>query len=341
MIIIDGSKGEGGGQVLRTALALSLARGLPVRIENIRARRERPGLMRQHLTAVQAACAVGRAHVEGNALGSRTLTFVPQTVEAGEYVFSVGTAGSGTLVLQTVLLPLLLASGETTLMIEGGTHNPWAPPFDFLARVFLPIVSRLGPRVTATLERPGFYPAGGGRFTVAIQPAASLDRLELLERGDITARRVRAIVANLPRHIAEREATTALTALNWSDGARGIEVVDATGPGNIVFVEIESQYALEICTGFGEAGTRAEAVAAQAAKEARRYLAAGVPVGCHLADQLLPLMALGTGGAFRTLALSPHTRTNADVVRQFLDVQIDIADEARDVVRVDVSGRSG
>jgi RNA 3'-terminal phosphate cyclase (ATP) len=337
MIIIDGSKGEGGGQVLRTALALSLARGTAFRMENIRARRERPGLMRQHLTAVQAACAVGRARVEGDTLGSRTLTFVPQAVEAGEYVFSVGTAGSGTLVLQTVLLPLLLASRETTLTVEGGTHNPWAPPFDFLARVFLPIVNRLGPRVVVDLERPGFYPAGGGRFSVTIKPAASIERLELLERGEITSRRVRAIVANLPRHIAEREAATALNALNWPDGARGIEVVDATGPGNIVFVEIESQHAMEICTGFGEAGTRAEAVAAQASKDARRYLAAGVPVGCHLADQLLPLMALGNGGAFRTLGLSQHARTNADVVRQFLDVRIEVREETRDVVRLDVA----
>jgi RNA 3'-terminal phosphate cyclase (ATP) len=337
MITIDGANGEGGGQVLRTALALALATRTAFRIENIRARRERPGLMRQHLTAVHAAAAVGRARVEGDALGSRSLTFEPQAVEAGDYAWSVGTAGSATLVLQTVLLPLLLASGPTTLTIEGGTHNPWAPPFDFLERVFLRIVNRMGPRVAVKLERPGFYPAGGGRFTVTIEPAPALGRLEICERGEITSRRACAVVANLPRHIAERELATVVKALNWSPDAGAIEVVTAAGPGNIVFIEIDSEHVVEICTGFGESGTTAEAVAGQAARAARRYLASGVPVGDHLADQLLPVMALGEGGSFRTLALTQHARTNAEVIKRFLDVSIDVTEEARDNVRVNVT----
>jgi RNA 3'-terminal phosphate cyclase (ATP) len=337
VITIDGSEGEGGGQVLRTSLALSLASGTPFRIEHIRARRAKPGLLRQHLTAVQAAAAVGHASIEGDAIGSRTLTFTPQAVQAGDYSFSVGTAGSATLVLQTILPPLLRAAGRTTVTLEGGTHNPWAPPFDYLQRVVLPIVNRLGPRVEATLERCGFYPAGGGRFVVTIDPAPQLARLELLDRGEIVGRRVVAVVAHLPRHIGEREVATALQLLNWSDEAGRVACVASTpGPGNVVLVEIESEHATEICTGFGEAGRSAELVADDAVKQARRYLAADVPVGGHLADQLLPLLAVGSGGSFRTLTPSRHTLTNADVVHQFGAVRIKVTPESRDVVRIDV-----
>ena len=339
MIRIDGSEGEGGGQVLRTALALSMATSQPFQIEKIRAGRPRPGLMRQHLTAVQAATAIGCARVEGDAIGSQSLTFEPQTARAGSYTFSVGTAGSATLVLQTVLTPLLLAEGPSTLTLEGGTHNPWAPPFEFLDRVFLPAVRRMGPRVSVTLERHGFYPAGGGRFTVAIEPVKRLVPVESLERGEIIERRVRGLVAHLPRHIADREVKTALHLLNWNSEAGTTEIIDgAAGPGNIVFVEMHGEHASEICTGFGESGVAAEAVANRAAHEARRYLAAGVPVGCHLADQLLPLYALAGAGALRTMGLSRHARTNADIVKRFLNVEIDAHDEGRDVVRVEVRG---
>src|SRR6185369_8211050 len=174
MIALDGSQGEGGGQILRSALALSLVTGTPFRIDNIRARRARPGLMRQHLTAVEAAAAVGAARTSGAALGSRSLTFAPTTVKAGEHTFSVGTAGSATLVLQTVLPSLLTADRPSSLVLEGGTHNPSSPPFDFLAKAFLPIVAGMGAQVEATLERPGFYPAGGGRFRVTVAPAKAL-----------------------------------------------------------------------------------------------------------------------------------------------------------------------
>ena len=161
---VDGSKGEGGGQVLRTALALSLVSGQPFRIDRIRAGRAKPGLMRQHLTAVRAAAAIGQARVSGDHIGSTELAFTPSRVAGGDYTFAVGSAGSATLVLQTVLLPLLLARESSRLTLEGGTHNPWAPPFDFLTRAFLPLVNRMGGRARASLIRPGFYPAGGGRL---------------------------------------------------------------------------------------------------------------------------------------------------------------------------------
>jgi RNA 3'-terminal phosphate cyclase (ATP) len=336
MIRIDGSDGEGGGQVLRTALALSLATGTPFRIEGIRAKRRKPGLLRQHLTAVRAATAVGQARVEGDALGSAELTFVPAAVRPGYSACAVGTAGSATLVLQTILPPLLLAGAPSTVAIEGGTHNPAAPPFDFIERVFLPVVERLGARVSAALERPGFYPAGGGRIVARIGPVARLAALELLERGEITGRRVRVLLANLPRHIAEREIRVALRLLNWSETAGVIDTMDAPGPGNAVLIEMESEHACEICSAFGETGVVAEAVADRVAHEARRYLAAAVPVGCHLADQLMPLLALGDGGSYRTLALTQHSKTNAAIVRLFTGATIDVTPEGRDAVRVDV-----
>ena len=340
MITIDGSIGEGGGQVLRTALALSLATGRPLRIENIRSKRPKPGLLRQHLTAVQAATAVGDAQVEGDAIGSTTLTFEPRAIRPGNYRFAVGTAGSATLVMQTVLPPLLLASGESTLVLEGGTHNPWAPPFDFLERAFVPLVNRLGPRVETTLKRPGFYPAGGGAFAVTVRPAKALGRLELTNRGEVVARRVTAIVANLPRHIGEREVRVALGGLNWNREYGAVVSVDeAAGPGNLLLIELQSEHVTEIATGFGEVGIAAEAVADRAVKEMRRYLAAGAPVGIHLADQLLTVLALSEGGVFTTVSLSRHALTNIEVIRRFLDLRIAVVEEGRDVVRVEI-GRS-
>ena len=337
MITIDGSKGEGGGQVLRTALALSLATRQPFHLEQIRARRAKPGLLRQHLTAVQAAAAIGNAEVDGDTLGSRELRFSPKAIRPGDYRFAVGTAGSATLVLQTVLPPLLMASSASTLVLEGGTHNPWAPPFDFVERVFLPLVNRLGPRVEASLSRPGFYPAGGGSFTVTIQPASSLKPVDLQVRGDIVSRRVTALIANLPRHIGEREVRRIVHGLNWSPDRAVVQTLDGiAGPGNIVLVEVESAHVSEIATGFGEVAVTAEAVAEGAMKQMRRYLAANVPVGEHLADQLLTVMALGGGGVFRTMALTRHALTNIEIIRQFVDVPIDVIDEARDVVRVEV-----
>ena len=196
MISIDGSFGEGGGQILRTALGLSLVTGQPFRIEKIRAGRRNPGLLRQHLTAVKAAAKIGQAEIAGVNIGSTQLTFTPGRVAHGDYQFAVGTAGSATLVLQTIL-PALLVSGDqdqqTQLTIEGGTHNPFAPPFDFLSQAFLPLLERMGVRVEARLERYGFYPAGGGRIEITIKPAKRLEPIELNERGKILNRRATAL----------------------------------------------------------------------------------------------------------------------------------------------------
>lgn len=325
MITIDGSKGEGGGQILRSALALSLVTGKPFTIRNIRAGRKKPGLMRQHLTAVHAAAEVGQATETGAALGSSELAFEPGEIRPGEYHFAVGTAGSATLVLQTLLPALLRASGPSNLRLEGGTHNPWAPPFDFLVKAFLPLVNRMGPTVQATLVRPGFYPAGGGEFHVTITPASVLQPIEVLERGEVRKTIATAKVAHLPRNIAERELRVIAGKLGLTgDDLVAEEVAGSRGSGNVVTIEVECQHLTEVFTGFGERGVPAEAVADQAAEQARGYLSAGVPVGEHLADQLLIPLALAGGGAFRTLGLSRHAQTNVAVIKAFLDVEFEI-----------------
>ena len=319
MLVLDGSQGEGGGQILRSALALSLLTGTPFRIDNIRAGRARPGLMRQHLTAVQAAAAIGLADVSGAEVGGRSLFFRPGRPRPGDYSFSVGTAGSTTLVLQTVLPALITAPGPSTLVLEGGTHNPASPPFEFLARTFLPLLGRMGPQVRATLERPGFYPAGGGRLRVEITPAPRLAPLALEQRGEITGRRARAVVSNLPRSIAERELARMAKRLDWRSTAFAIEEVASAGPGNIVLIEVETEALTEVMVGFGEKGVRAEAVADSAVDEVRPYLASDVPVGCHLADQLVLPLCLAGDGYFRTLPPTEHTRTQLQIVPRFLD----------------------
>jgi RNA 3'-terminal phosphate cyclase (ATP) len=320
---IDGSFGEGGGQILRSALALSMVTGRPFEIDKIRAGRARPGLMRQHLTAVRAAAQVCAAAVEGDEVGSGRLVFRPGPVKGGDYHWSIGTAGSTSLVLQTVLLPLLLASRPSRVVLEGGTHNPFAPPFDFLANTYLPLINRMGPEVRATLERPGFYPAGGGRAVFEIQPVPRLAALSLLERGEVRARRARASVANLPLHIAERELRVVRRRLNWEESSLEVhDVQDSAGPGNILILELSCENVTEVFTAFGQAGRPAEAVAEQAVQQCCRYLQATAPAGEYLTDQLLLPMALAGSGTFFCTGLSLHARTHVELIRHFLDVAI-------------------
>lgn len=328
MINIDGSFGEGGGQILRTSLSLALITGEPFRIERIRAKRKNPGLLRQHLTSVMAAARVGSARVEGADAGSQELTFLPQTLTGGHYEFSIGTAGSTTLVLQTILVPLLVAREPSTIVLEGGTHNSAAPSFDFLTRSFLPLVARMGARVEAALERPGFYPAGGGRIVVTIEPAPALAPLELLERGELVARRARAVVANLPWDIAKREIDVVREKTGWPEESLHAHTISGSlGPGNVLTLEVESEHVTEVVTGFGRRGVRAEEVAAEAVEEMQRYLASNAAAGEHLADQLLLPMAVGGGGAFTTVHATPHTTTNAEVIRRFTGRDVRFEDE--------------
>ena len=318
MITIDGSAGEGGGQILRTALALSLVTDQPFRIHNIRAGRQKPGLLRQHLTAVEAAAKVGNASTDGAILGSQELVFKPGKVQPGDYHFAVGTAGSATLVLQTVLPALIIGSRSSRLTLEGGTHNAHAPPFEFLQRAFLPLVNRMGASIIARLERAGFYPAGGGRFSVEIVPAEKLKPLHLFDRGEIKSRSATAIIANLPHTIGTRELKVVAETLAWASDCLRVQHVESISPGNALLLELAFENITELFTGFGERGVRAETVAENAVHEVREYLASSAPVGEHLADQLLIPIALAGSGAFRTTKLSRHTTTNIDTIAKFL-----------------------
>ena len=323
IVTLDGSEGEGGGQMLRSSLSLALVTGTPLRMVNVRAGRAKPGLLRQHLTALRAAAEVSGARVEGAELGSREVLFAPGRVRAGEYAFRVGTAGSATLVMQTVLPALLCAAGPSTVTFEGGTHNPMAPSYDFIERVFLPVLNRMGPTVTCALARAGFYPAGGGRFTVGVTPATRLARVEIMERGEVRAKRVVARVAGLSGGIAARELTAADEVLGWGRECLRVETLPRDeGPGNVVLVEVACAHATEVFVHCGEKGKSAEAVGAAVAAEARAWLDAEVPVGEHLADQLLLPMALAGGGRFVTTEPTLHTTTNARVIERFLPVSI-------------------
>jgi RNA 3'-terminal phosphate cyclase (ATP) len=331
-IIVDGSRGEGGGQIVRSSLALAMLTGKQVTIENMRARRDRPGLMPQHLTAVQAAASLCGAEVRGAAIGASTLHFRPGPVKGGQYRFDVGTAGSTTLVLQTVLPPLLVADSNSELILEGGTHNPGAPSFEFLQSAYLPLINRMGPRVTAELERYGFYPAGGGRIVVSVEPQPALSGFTLLERGEITDTTVQAVVANLAQHIAIREVERVIQELRWSPENGSSLRVDAHGPGNAVWAKVKSQHVTEVFTSFGRLGVRAEQVADEVADQVRSYMSTAEAVGPHLADQLLlPLgisawqstaSGFGGGGTFSTGRLTGHTATHIDILKQFLAIQV-------------------
>jgi RNA 3'-terminal phosphate cyclase (ATP) len=318
MIVIDGSEGEGGGQILRSSLSLSIWTQQAFRIENIRANRDEPGLMRQHLTAVKAAAEICDGSVAGADIGSRELTFRPGKLRAGPYSFAIGTAGSCTLVLQTVIPPLISASGPSTVRITGGTHNRGSPPFDFLQRTFVPVIARMGAQVELELRSYGFYPKGGGEIIASIVPPPRLSRIELHSRGERMRAYAEAYIAALPVHIAQRELDVIGRRLNWSAEQLFLRALsNDMGPGNTVTITLEHEHVTEVVTGFGERGVRAETVAKDAADAACAYLASDAPVGVHLADQLLLPMALASGGAFTTRAITQHLKSNALVIERF------------------------
>jgi len=336
-LVIDGSMSEGGGQVLRSALTLSLVTGRSFRIEQIRAESERPGLQRQHLAPVRAAQQVSRARVEGAAVGSQELEFEPGAVRPGLFLFDVGSAGSASLVLQTVILPLCLAEAPSDVTVIGGTHGPGAPPAEFLERAYLPLLRRMGPEVVLHLERVGFHPEGGGRLRADVRPAP-LEPLYLMERGAVDRIAATIRLAHLPMHVAEREHAVLVRDLRMRpQDAKIVATNDTDGPGNAVVVEARCAQVTEVFTGFGRKGLRGEQLTADVVAEVRAWMDADVPVGPHLADQLLLPLALAGGGRFRTLEPTAHTMSVASVIQDFLPVRIAIEEDGGVAWRVTVS----
>lgn len=337
MVMIDGSEGEGGGQVLRYACALSLLTGEPFTIEKIRASRDQPGLMRQHMTAIEAACTVGGAECEGLELGSNRITFCPGSVQPGEYRFAVGTAGSTALVLQTLLVPLALANAPSRLVIEGGTHASMAPPFEFMARCFLPVFERMGPRVSATIKRHGFFPRGGGRIEIEIEPAP-LHRIECHERGQPLAQSGTVLFASLDEEIAKRIRKAAMKVLPvWGPDSITLRELPADqGPGIAMLLEAPFENVTEVVSGVGKLGLSAEKIGATAGKRMAGYEASGAFAGPYLQDQLLLPMAIAGGGSFTSVKISEHTRTAAALIERFTGRTTTFAQDerGRHVVRV-------
>lgn len=335
MIEIDGSEGEGGGQILRSSLSLSICTQQPFRIFDVRANREPPGLKRQHLTAVRSAAEICDADVAGDHIGSRELVFRPGRLKCRNYSFNIGTAGSSTLVLQTVLPPLMMGGDRSSVEIIGGTHNRGSPPFDFLESAFIPLIQRMGAQVSVEILRYGFYPRGGGQLRCDICPA-QLRALQLHDRGPLQQISADAYIAALPLNIAERELTVIGHALDIPRECLRLQgLPNDMGPGNAVTITAQFANVSEVFTGFGERGVLAEHVAKSAASEAREYLNAEAPAGEHLADQLLLPLALAGSGSFVATTITDHLRSNAKVIATFTDRLIEWREQAGGyVVRV-------
>ncbi len=315
-VTIDGAMGEGGGQVLRTSVSLAVVTGQRLEISGIRARRPKPGLAAQHLTAVQAAAAICGGQVEGASLGATALRFTPGPVQAGDYSFDIGTAGSTALVLQTILPPLILAAAPSRVMLRGGTHNPAAPPFEMLTAAFFPRLARMGARVEATLRRVGFFPAGGGEVEAHIAPVSRLQPLVEERRGPLRAIKGRILLAGLPEKIAQREKRLLEDAL--ANAQVEIVTCPAAGQGNVMLVEVDHSDQCEVFTAFGQARLRPEAITRGLIDRVRDFLGAEVPVGPYLADQLVLPLALAGAGRVRTVTPTAHTRTQLEVLRHFM-----------------------
>ncbi len=330
-LTLDGSTGEGGGQILRTGLALSMVTGRPLHITRIRAGRPKPGLMRQHLACVQAAVAVCGGQANGAELNSQALQFTPGTVRGGDYRFQIATAGSCLLVLQTVLPALMLADGESRVQLLGGTHNPMAPPFDFLERAFAPLVRRLGVGLELELQRRGFYPAGGGELVAHITPTTQpLAPVDVLERGPLQNAWGEALAPGLARSIVSRELETLGQRMGWTFEAgqlRQPPTRQNEGPGNALIATLEHAHITEVFCQLGERSLSAEQVAKRLANEVRTYQHSSGALGPHLADQWMLPLALavwrsGQAARYTCTEVTAHTETNAQTIALGLPVQV-------------------
>jgi RNA 3'-terminal phosphate cyclase (ATP) len=333
-LIIDGSYGEGGGQILRSTLSLAAITGRSVCIENLRANRKKSGLAAQHLTSVRAAAMLCDADVHGAELGSRTLQFIPRKpVQAGDYLLDVaearegGSAGAVMLVLQTLLMPLALAAGVSTVTLRGGTHVDMSPSFDYVHDVWLPMLARMGVKAELSLVRSGWYPIGQGEVKLRIAGTGKLLPLHLQHRGPLVAVTGRALVAKLPPHICERMASRATDILEQAGIASDIKaaVLKAACPGAGLYLTANYQNCLAGFGGQGKRGKPAEQVAEEACAALLHHYRSGAALEQHLADQLvLPAALCRDESVFSVDRVSPHLVTNAWVIRRFGLARIDI-----------------
>ncbi len=327
LIEIDGSYGEGGGQILRTALALSAILQKPFTIHHIRSKRKNPGLQAQHLEAAEALARITEAQTEGFKFGSQKITFIPQKILPGDYQFEVRTAGSVSLLLQAVFLPLCLANEKSNLTLVGGTHVPWSPPFHCLSEVLLPTLKSMGVSAEATIEKWGFYPKGGGKIQLKINPVHEFKPIYLFDRSPLKKIRGISAISNLPKHVADRQREQALKRIQ-----RELKIdaeitilydVPSNGPGSFLFLLAEYEKTLAGFSSLGARGKPAEKVADEAVDFLKNYFSSEGCIDPHLADQLVPFMALAKGNSsFATTRITEHLLTNLWVIQHFLDVTI-------------------
>lgn len=329
LIELDGSAGEGGGQILRSALTLSLLTGQPFKLINIRANRSKPGLQPQHLMCVRAASAIGSATYKGGSIGSAVLYFEPGPVKAGQYTFSIGTAGATSLVLHTVFLPLAMRSDrDSELIITGGTHNNHAPCYHFLETTWAAYMARMGFQVDLEMVRPGFYPRGGGEIRVVIRPCSLVNGLSLTQAAELTTAGGFSAYAGLPESVGRRQARRLSVRLKAQqiESHITLEEWQAANPGTVAAVIFRQAPVPTLFFGLGERGKPAEAVADDAADEAIAFRASRCPVDAHSADQiLLPLVFSPHASEYRTSNVTRHLTTNIETVRKFVtrDITLD------------------
>ena len=329
---------DGGGQILRTALTLSLLTGQPFRLTDIRGARKKPGLQRQHLTCVQAATQISHAATDGAELNSTELLFTPGEVQPGNYHFRIGTAGSTILLAQTLLLALTSANGDSVLTLEGGTHNPLAPSLDFFDRVFRPAIANFGIQFEVELITPGFAPAGGGKIELRIPGNQTLRPYHYPDRGAEKARFFEIFAVNLPDHVAPSQLDLFEKSRlfeNHLDQHRVRLFPDSPGSASLVQAEVHFEHASELVTNHGAFGKSSKRVVHGATSALSHFIHSGAQAGPHLADQLLLPIALGGGGSFTTLRETNHLRTNHRTIAAFLPgVDFDVGPIANDLVKV-------
>ena len=361
-VFIDGSMGEGGGQILRTSLALACITGKSLHIENIRAARRKPGLAKQHLSCVRAACEICGGQCKGAAIGSQTLDFQPGPIHGGNFTFDIGSAGSATLVIQTILPALFVADEPSTVTVTGGTHNPWAPPYDFLAETFLPAIRTAGFDADCKLEKYGFFPAGGGKIALDVRPrqekpnqlvgwagspahAVSIQHGQTIcpsygcfcEPAENIQIHARIYTAKLPDHIAQRQKKLLLqNKLNFTN-IEHIEVTNSDGPGNCIMIRLVASSS-EACgwfdrttvfTAFGQKGKPSEKVVGEVVSLAEDFLPSSAAIDRFSADQLLIYMAIANAGCYTTNDLTTHLTTNIETIKKFLPVDFTIEQQGR------------
>ncbi len=347
MLIIDGSFGEGGGQILRTSIALSSILLKPIRVINIRAKRKPPGLRRQHMTAIKVLATLTNAEVKGVTMGSTVVEFMPKVRKGGNYSFDIGTAGSISLVLQAALPVMLFASDRVTLTIRGGTDVPWSPPIDYVRYVFAPILREMGAKVRIDVLRRGHYPRGGGIVRIEVEPVNYLEPLDKLDRGNVLFIEGLSHAVKLPQHVALRQEYAARDFLE-KRGYRNVKIrIEAydprrdphLGPGSGIVIWAKTEHSILGADALGAKGKPAEKVGLEAAEKLVNDLSTGAALDTHMGDMIIPFLAVAKGVSEITAAkLTMHAYTNIEVVKKFINTEVSLKGDLNKPFRFRIRG---